>query len=103
VDNLKIRLPALLAVLVVSLSATTGCSMRVPTRHAAIDGLVRSGGLDPEAFNGRSDALLGADRSPIVRSIAASTESTLDRQRVIDGRPYADFRVTTRTRSALDR
>lgn len=89
--------------LAAAIAATAGCSSRVPSRHAPADSLVRAGELDTSPYSGRRDAGLGLDRAPLVRPTTASTEFTFDRQRVIDGRPYSDFRVTTRTRSALER
>ncbi len=101
-DKLKICLQAGL-VAAAAQGLLAGCTARVPTRHPSAETLVRSGELDVSANGGRRDALLGRNRSPVVRSVTGSTEYTYDRQRVIDGRPYADFRVTTRTRSALER
>jgi hypothetical protein len=76
---------------------------QVPDRANEMPSLVRAGELDVTAFAGRNDPTLGIERHPIVRSTTHTTESTIDLQRVIDGRPYIDFRVTTRTRESLRR
>lgn len=106
-DTVKMRIPATVALAAaqgLGLSALlAGCAGQVPARHAPAEALVRTGELDTSAYDGRRDELLGRNRSPVVRSVTGSTEYTYDRQRVIDGRPYADYRVTTRTRSALER
>lgn len=102
-DIRKTRNFAILACSSALLTAAVGCSSRVPVRHAPVDRLVRSGEFDGSDFVGRRDATLGADRAAFVRTVTGSSESTFDRQRIIDGRPYADFRVTTRTRSAIAR
>jgi len=82
-------------------SADDGC--RVPIRNPECAGLVRTGDLDLSGFAGRNDAQLGLDRAPIARSTVRSTAYTFDRQRVIDGRPYSDYRVTTRNVESLQR
>lgn len=87
----------------VGLALLSGCSARVPTRVCEMPALVRTGDLDTDGFGGRNDGRLGLERDPIVRTAVQSTEYTFDRQRVIDGRPYSDFRVTTRTREMLRR
>ena len=76
---------------------------RVPARAVEMPMLVRAGQLDVSAFAGRNDPTLGIERHPIVRSTVQTSESTVDRQRVIDGRPFTDYRVTTRTRESLRR
>jgi hypothetical protein len=76
---------------------------RIPPRAPDMPSLVRAGTLDLAAFGGRNDPTLGLDRHPIVRTPVEATETTVDRQRVIDGRSYQDFRVTNRTRDALRR
>jgi hypothetical protein len=76
---------------------------RVPHRAPEMPSLVRAGTLDLSAFGGRNDPTLGLDRHPIIRAPVEATETTVDRQRVIDGRTYQDFRVTNRTRDVLRR
>lgn len=80
-----------------------GCSAAVPTRLPAMPCLVRTGELQTGEGFSRNDPRLGLDRDPVVRATVRSTEQTFDRQRVIDGRPYSDYRVTTRNVESLRR
>ena len=80
-----------------------GCSSAVPTRLPEMPSLVRAGDLDAGVGSARNDGRLGTDRDPVVRATVRSTEYTFDRQRVIDGRPYSDYRVTTRNVESLRR
>ncbi len=101
-DNLKTRiLTAGLTAL--CLLPIGGCTTEVPVRMRDLPSLVRTGELDGSGNAGRNDARLGTDRDPIVRATVQSTEYTYDRQRIIDGRPSNEFRVTTRTRGLLQR
>lgn len=101
-DHLKTRIvTAGLAAL--ALLPIAGCTSEVPLRQRAMPALVRTGDLDTTGDAGRNDTRLGSDRDPIVRATTQSTEYTFDRQRIIDGRPSSEFRVTTRTREMLQR
>lgn len=101
-DHLKTRIvTAGLAAL--ALLPITGCTSEIPLRQRAMPALVRTGDLDTTGDAGRNDTRLGSDRDPIVRATTQSTEYTFDRQRIIDGRPSSEFRVTTRTREMLQR
>jgi hypothetical protein len=111
VDTSKTRSPSLAAtaaapVLTLSLLLSACAphdSGQVPQRAPEMPSLVRAGTLDPAAFGGRNDPTLGLDRHPIIRTPVQASETTVDRQRVIDGRSYQDFRVTNRTRESLRR
>lgn len=84
-------------------ACSAGGDLRVPARLPECAGLVRTGELELDGNSGRNDARLGLDRAPIARSTVRSTSYTFDRQRVIDGRPYSDYRVTTRNVESLQR
>ncbi len=99
-DKLKIGTKNLAAAAIGILGSTLslGCATAsIPTRHTPCAVLVRSGELDRGAFATRNDARLGQDRDPVIRETILSTRYAVDRQRVINGQPYVDFRVTTRT------
>lgn len=79
-----------------------GCgSTMVPRRAPEMAGLVRAGDLDLETGAARNDDRLGLGRGQIVRQTIRSTSATFDRQRIIDGRPFNDYRLTTRTIESL--
>lgn len=100
--KIRITLTGLLSVFALA-ACSSPDSARVPVRNPECASLVRVGELDTSGFDERNDARLGLDRAPIARSTVRSTAYTFDRQRVIDGRPYSDYRVTTRTASSLQR
>lgn len=74
-----------------------GCSATVPQRAPAMPSLVRAGDLDLDTGASRNDGRLGLGREQVVRRTIWSTSATFDRQRIIDGRPFNDYRLTTRT------
>lgn len=78
-----------------------GCSSTVPQRAPEMPGLVRAGELDLDTGSGRNDDRLGLGRGQVVRQTIRSTSATFDRQRIIDGRPFNDYRLTTRTIESL--
>ena len=78
-----------------------GCSASVPQRAPAMPCLVRAGELDLDAGAARNDDRLGLGREQVVRRTLNSTSATFDRQRIIDGRPFNDYRLTTRTVESL--
>lgn len=109
-DNRKNRiLPPQLALLLTALSAPTlliGCSsdapvFTIPHRMRDLPSLVQAGELNDASFAMRNDARLGSNRDPIVRSTVQSTAFVVDRQRIINGRPYNDYQFTTRTGEVL--
>lgn len=79
-----------------------GCSSTiVPRRAPEMAALVRAGDLDLETGAARNDDRLGLGRGQVVRQTIRSTSATFDRQRIIDGRPFNDYRLTTRTIESL--
>lgn len=74
-----------------------GCGSTVPMRAPAMPSLVRAGELDIETGAARNDGRLGLGREQVVRRTVQSASATFDRQRIIDGRPFNDYRLTTRT------
>jgi len=78
-----------------------GCSSTVPQRAPEMPGLVRSGDLDLDTGAARNDDRLGLARGQVLRQTIRSTSATFDRQRIIDGRPFSDYRLTTRTIESL--
>ncbi len=112
-DNLKIGIKVLgrssvfatsCSVCALLAACTTAPQVCVPTRNAPHPSLVRLAADDNNGFDaGRNDAILGADREPIVRIIDGSTTYTYDRQQIFNGRPWDNFRVTTRAQSVSQR
>ena len=80
-----------------------GCAPTVPRRLPAMPSLVLMGELDPSVGFDRNDGALGLDRDPVSRSTIGSVAATLDRQWITNGRPYSDYRFTTRTAERLRR
>ena len=78
-----------------------GCSATVPKRAVPMDSLVRSGELDLGTAADRNDDRLGLGRTQLNRTIIRATAASFDRQRVIDGRPFNDYRLSTRTVESL--
>jgi len=98
----RIQILGLPVVGLLAVALLAGCSSSkptafVPTRNDPNPALVLSGDFDGSEFAGRDDARLGLNREVTVRTPIVSNAWTYDRQRIIDGRPYVDFRVTTRT------
>ena len=79
----------------------SGCSATVPKRAVPMDSLVRSGELDLGIAASRNDDRLGLGRTQLNRTIIRATAASFDRQRVIDGRPFNDYRLSTRTVESL--
>lgn len=79
----------------------SGCSATVPKRAVPMDSLVRSGELDLGIAAGRNDDRLGLGRTQLNRTIIRATAASFDRQRVVDGRPFNDYRLSTRTVESL--
>ena len=78
-----------------------GCAGTVPKRALPMDSLVRSGELDPATATDRNDDRLGLGRTQLTRTVIRATAASFDRQRVIDGRPFNDYRLSTRTVESL--
>ena len=78
-----------------------GCSATVPTRALPMDSLVRSGELDLGTAADRNNDRLGLGRTQLNRTVIRATAASFDRQRVVDGRPFNDYRLSTRTVESL--
>lgn len=78
-----------------------GCSATVPTRALPMDSLVRSGELDLGTASDRNNDRLGLGRTQLNRTVIRATAASFDRQRVVDGRPFNDYRLSTRTVESL--
>jgi hypothetical protein len=78
-----------------------GCAGTVPKRALPMDSLVRSGELDLATATDRNDDRLGLGRTQLTRTVIRATAASFDRQRVIDGRPFNDYRLSTRTVESL--
>lgn len=97
----RCRIPILSTV---CLLGVAGCNASVPTRSAEMPSLVRAGSLTTPSTDpgfARNDPGLGRDRNPLVRTDVRSAEIAYDRQQIVNGVPYSDYRVTTRTRGSL--
>jgi len=89
---------------ILTAACTTAPQTCVPPRATLHASLVRFATDDGDALDtSRNDAILGANREPIVRVIDGSTTFTYDRQQIFNGRPWDNFRVTTRARSVSQR
>lgn len=89
----------------VLLACGTAPESRVPLRTATDASLLRpADGSDPDPIVAmRNDGRLGARRDAFVRLPVVVESATLDRQWILNGRPFDRFRTTTVTRERLVR
>lgn len=100
-----VRMLGGLLVPAVLLSCGTAPEARVPARTLTGAGLLRpADGSDADPLVAmRNDDRLGARRDAFVRLPVEVESATLDRQWILNGRPFDRFRTTTVTRERLVR
>lgn len=89
----------------VLLACATTPEARVPVRSSTGASLLRpADGSEPDPLVAmRNDDRLGARRDAFVRLPVVVESATLDRQWILNGRPFDRFRTTTVTRERLVR
>lgn len=107
-DNLQIGIRRALraaAVLGPATCVVLGCASAptssVPARAAVRAALVAPCGAS--VATGRNDARLGTPREPFASFASEGVATIDDRQRIVNGRPYADYESRVRSATAFSR